>query len=231
MRIHNLFISHSWAYSDAYDNLVNLLDARPYFRYRNYSVPQESPLHTSGTDKALYAAIKKQIAPSGVILILAGVYASYSKWIDKEIQIAKTEFQTPKPIIAIEPWGSQRTSVAVKNAADKIVSWNTESIVSAIRELDSMSYIPFRLVENWKKGDRVTFAGSPGTIYDIAPYDSPSGGKIASIGVIYDNEPGVIRLVESHFHLLKKSECEQPSSPSVGEAISPVAIRMQAFSA
>ncbi len=137
MRTHNLFISHSWAYSDTYNRLVNLLDARPYFRYRNYSVPKDNPLHTSGTDKALYNAIKNQIAPSRVILILAGVYASssYSKWIDKEIQIAKTEFQTPKPIIAIEPWGSQRTSVAVKNAADAIVGWNTESIVSAIRNL------------------------------------------------------------------------------------------------
>lgn len=135
MRTHNLFISHSWAYRDAYDNLVNLLDARSYFRYRNYSVPQDSPLHTSGNDKALYNAIKNQITPSGVILILAGVYGTYSEWIGKEIQIAKTEFQTPKPIIAIEPWGSQRTSVVVKNAADKIVGWNTESIVSAIREL------------------------------------------------------------------------------------------------
>ena len=135
MRTHNLFISHSWTYSDTYNRLVNLLDARPYFRYRNYSVPKDSPLHTSGTDKALYIAIKNQITPSGVILIFAGVYASYSKWIDKEIQIATTEFQTPKPIIAIEPWGSQRTSLAVKNAADKIVGWNTESIVSAIRNL------------------------------------------------------------------------------------------------
>ena len=135
MRTHNLFISHSWTYSNTYDRLVNLLDARSYFRYRNYSVPQDSQLHTSGTDKALYDAIKNQIAPSGVILILAGVYGTYSEWIGKEIQIAKTEFQTPKPIIAIEPWGSQRTSVVVKNAADKIVGWNTESIVSAIREL------------------------------------------------------------------------------------------------
>ena len=68
-----------------------------------------------------------------VNLILAGVYGSYSKWINKEIKIAQTKFKTAKPIIAIEPWGSQKTSVKVKNAADKIVGWNTESIVSAIR--------------------------------------------------------------------------------------------------
>ena len=48
MKTFNLFISHSWAYSDAYEKLVNLLDARAYFSYRNYSVPQDDPLHTNG---------------------------------------------------------------------------------------------------------------------------------------------------------------------------------------
>jgi hypothetical protein len=75
------------------------------------------------------------MAPCSVILILAGVYASYSKWIDKEIQIAQNEFSSVKPIIAIRPRGSQRISTKVTDAADKIVGWNTESIVSAIREL------------------------------------------------------------------------------------------------
>lgn len=135
MRTYNLFISHSWTYNDEYERLVNLLLARPYFRHRDYSVPKYDPLHTTGTDKDLYNAIKNQVARSSVVLILAGVYASYSKWIDKEIQIAQTEFWTPKSILAIEPWGSQRTSAKVKDAADKIVRWNTESIVSAIREL------------------------------------------------------------------------------------------------
>ena len=135
MKTYNLFISHSWTYSDAYKNLVKLLNARSYFRYNNYSVPKDAPLHTSGTNKALYDAIKRKMAPCSVVLILAGIYASYSSWIDKEIQIAQTEFWNSKPIVAIEPWGSQKTSVKVKNAADKIVGWNTESIVSAIREL------------------------------------------------------------------------------------------------
>lgn len=135
MKTYNLFISHSWTYGSQYENLINLLDKRRYFFYRDYSVPKNDPLHTRGTDRALYNAIKNQIKLSSVVLILVGVYGSYSKWIDKEIQIAQTEFSSIKPIIAIKPWGSQRTSTKVKNAADKIVGWNTESIVSAIREL------------------------------------------------------------------------------------------------
>lgn len=36
-------------------------------------------------------------------------------------------------MIAIEPWASERTSGTVKNAANEVVSWNSESIVNAIR--------------------------------------------------------------------------------------------------
>lgn len=135
MRTYNLFISHSWSYSNNYQSLVDLLDARPYFSFSDYSVPKNDPIHTNGTDQQLYNAIKNKISPSSVVLILAGVYANYSKWIDKEIYIAQNEFAIPKPIIAIEYWGSQRTSAKVKEVADKTVKWNTESIVSAIREV------------------------------------------------------------------------------------------------
>ena len=88
-----------------------------------------------GTDKQLSNAIHNKMNPCGIVIVLAGVYASYSKWIDKEIKIAKSSFSKPKPIIAIEPWGSSKTSQVVKGAADQIVGWNTNSIVSAIREL------------------------------------------------------------------------------------------------
>src|SRR5580692_2681113 len=104
---HNLFISHSWAYGDSYDGLIRLLDNRSHFFYQNYSIPQYDPIHTNGTHKQLYDGIYNKISPCGVVIILAGVYSSYSKWIDKEIRIAKMEFSNPKPVIAIEPWGSE----------------------------------------------------------------------------------------------------------------------------
>nr|CDQ37737.1 hypothetical protein BN993_07299 [Virgibacillus halodenitrificans] len=134
-KTYNLFISHSWAYSDAYDKLTSLLDNHQNFSYKNFSVPQNNPIHTSGTDKELAEAIKNKISHSHAVIILAGVYSSYSKWIQKEIIIANQEFSTPKSIIAIEPWGSERTSRIVKDNADIIVKWNTISIVNAINEV------------------------------------------------------------------------------------------------
>ena len=135
MKTYNLFISHSWNYTDAYDRLTNLLSERSYFAFRDYSVPRGDSIHGAGTDAQLRQAIRNQMTPCHAILILAGVYATYSKWINIEIDLALAGFTYSKPIVAIRPWGSERISEPVQQAADRIVGWNTESVVGAIREL------------------------------------------------------------------------------------------------
>ncbi len=99
-KTYNLFISHSWAYSDAYEKLVGLLDNADDFAYKNYSVPKNDPIHNAKNDKELKAAIKNQMQSASVVLILAGVYSSYSKWIDIEIELAQSGFTNAKKIIA-----------------------------------------------------------------------------------------------------------------------------------
>jgi hypothetical protein len=131
--MYNLFISHSWSYSDNYEGLIKLLDSAPYFSYKDYSVPRYNPIHSASNQQQLREAIKAQMAPASCILVLAGVYSTDSKWINIEIDLAKNGFYTPKKIIAIEPWASEKTSTTVKNAADVIVKWQTSSIISAIR--------------------------------------------------------------------------------------------------
>ena len=127
---YNLFISHSWTYSDAYEKLVNLLNADPYFTYKNYSVPKNDPIHNAVYDYQLKAAIRNKMQHASCVLILAGVYSTYSKWINIEIQLAQ---EMGKKIIAIEPWGAEKTSVKVKSNATSIVKWQTASIIKAIR--------------------------------------------------------------------------------------------------
>ena len=132
-KTYNIFISHSWSYSDAYEKLRALLEKRPYFSFRDYSVPKDDPIHDAPNSQALYDAIKRQMTPCHVVLVMAGVYATYSTWIRKEIKIAKTEFQNPKPVIAVKPWAQTSISQFVRDHADEIVAWNTDSIVDAIR--------------------------------------------------------------------------------------------------
>lgn len=132
MKTYHLFISHSWNYSNAYERLIRLLQERGYFSFKDYSVPRDDPIHNASTDAQLRAAIWRHMAPCSVILILAGVYATYSKWINIEMELAT---RAPKPIVAIRPWGSERISVPVQQAANRIVGWNTDSVVNAIKEL------------------------------------------------------------------------------------------------
>lgn len=70
------------------------------------------------------------IARSDAILAIAGVYATHSDWMNWELSTATI---LKKPIIGVRPRGQERISRVVSDYALEIVSWNTESIVSAIR--------------------------------------------------------------------------------------------------
>lgn len=135
MALYNLFISHSWAYGDAYDRMCEMLNdnvTEEGFNYKNYSVPKDNPIHDAENDEQLKEAIRAQIKPASVVVIMAGVYSTYSRWINIEIEIAQ---EMGKKILAVEPWASKKTSQTVKNAADKIVKWNSLSIVDGIESL------------------------------------------------------------------------------------------------
>ena len=130
---YHLFISHSWKYPNAYDGLVSLLDKDYWFSYKNYSVPRDEPLtiyNKMHYESELRNKIRNQMRTCHVVLILAGVYASYSDSINMEIEIAN---ELGKPIIAIQPRGAEKTSQIVKSNSDVIVGWNSSSIIDAIK--------------------------------------------------------------------------------------------------
>ena len=127
--MYRIFISHSWAYSEAYDKVEEFL-RNEGVSFCNHSVPKDDPVHTNGTDKELYDKIEAKVRGCSCVIILAGVYATYSKWINKEIEIAK---KYNKPIIAVEPFASEKTSKVVRDAATVIVGWRASSIANAVR--------------------------------------------------------------------------------------------------
>ena len=121
-----IFISHSWKYDD-YQKLVDLLEGRSYFDFEESSVPGTEPL--PGTRSEVWEAIENKIKWSQVVLLTAGVYATYSGSIKREIDIARSY---NKPIIAVVPLGSERTS-SLCGVATEVVGWRKDSIVDAIR--------------------------------------------------------------------------------------------------
>ena len=128
---YSLFVSHAWSYGDHYDTIVSFLDKAPNFIYSNFSVP-EADAFERARKSVLEEKLRNQIRPVQIVLILGGMYVAHSDWIQFEIDYAKS---LNKPILGIQPWGSVRMPVAVQNAADEMVGWNTATIVSAIRRL------------------------------------------------------------------------------------------------
>lgn len=128
---YRIFVSHAWDYSDEYEAFIDLLEDKNYFDFENYSAPEDDPVD-GASDWKIRLELKKQIEPVSVVIVLAGMYVNEGKWIEEEIEIAQDK---DKPILGVEPWGSERTPSTVEENADKMVGWNTDPVVEAIRDL------------------------------------------------------------------------------------------------
>lgn len=127
LRTYAVFICHDWEYSDEYYRIYDLLDCAPNFRWHNLSVPEHEPLDTNDM---LEKNLRDQIRPADVLLVLAGMYTARSQWMDWEMAFAR---RVGKSIIGVRPWGNVQLPVVVQNNADKIVGWNSDSIVNAMQ--------------------------------------------------------------------------------------------------
>lgn len=133
-----VFISHSWSYSGHYDTLSRWVFDKNWsvgqisLKFQDLSVPRDDPIHNTNNDTQLKQALFYRISQSDVIVIPTGMYANYSKWIQKEIDGSK---EYGKPILAVDPWGAQRTSSIVASAAAKLVGWNAKSVIGGIWDL------------------------------------------------------------------------------------------------
>ncbi|QKJ22615.1 TIR domain-containing protein [Poseidonibacter lekithochrous] len=125
-----IFISHAWGYNAHYDRLVNWFNEEPNFSWSNYSVPSSKALPDK-TSAGLSRGMTRQINPTNVVVILGGMYATHSAWIDYEIREAQ---RLGKTIIGVKPWGQERVPKSVRDASIcEPVGWNRSSIINAIR--------------------------------------------------------------------------------------------------
>lgn len=133
-----IFISHSWSYSGHYDSLANWIFQENWnvsgvpLIFENFSVPKSDPIHFANSEAQLRGAIYTKITLSDVVVIPTGMYANYSTWIQKEIEGAVS---FAKPILAVNPWGQEKKSAVVAQAAKKLVGWNKQSVIDGIWNL------------------------------------------------------------------------------------------------
>ena len=135
MSTYNIFISHAWKYSDDYNKIVTWLNEAQQeglLTWKNYSVPEHDPLidpNTTVGKNTLKNMLKEQIRPASKVLVLSGMYADYSDWIDFEIG---TALDYSKYIIGVKPRGQERIPTKISSNANKMVGWNKSSVVNAI---------------------------------------------------------------------------------------------------
>ncbi len=128
-KIYKVFISHSWSHVDDLNDLRNLLKLRGYFNVEFTEVPPTDSINSLNSNY-IKQRLSEKIASSDVVLGIAGLYASFSDWMNWELDKAK---EKNIPIIGVIPRGHERVSSVVSSRADEVVRWNTESIVAAIR--------------------------------------------------------------------------------------------------
>lgn len=127
-----IFISHAWRYSEHYNKIVQWFNEAPNFSWSNCSVPSDDALPDK-TSKGLSAGMTRQINPSQVVVILGGMYAAHSKWIEYEIDEAN---RLEKPIVGVKPWGQEKVPKIVQDASwCDLAGWSSASVVSAVRQL------------------------------------------------------------------------------------------------
>lgn len=137
MKTYNIFISHAWKYSEHYNKVVEWLNEAKdegKFNWKNYSVPEHDPLIDPDTQvgkKKLKEMLEGQIKPASIVIILSGMYAAHSEWIDYEIN---TAVANSKYIIGVKPWGQERIPKKVSDNANIMVGWNKKSVIDAVAE-------------------------------------------------------------------------------------------------
>lgn len=127
---HRVFISHSWDHSTDLQGLRRLLNERGYFNVEFKEVSRFEPINSINASY-VKARLKEKILSSDIVIGLAGMYASHSNWMEWELD---TAVSNGVPIIGVIPRGQVRSSTTVTSRSRVDVRWNTESIVSAIRD-------------------------------------------------------------------------------------------------
>lgn len=127
---YKIFISHSWQYTDTLEALRNLLNERGYFSATYEESTKDNPIN-SENESYVKIRLAKKIGDSDIILALAGIYASHSSWMEWELDKA---LELGTPIVGVIPRGQERISSIVSSRSVVDVRWNTESIITAIRD-------------------------------------------------------------------------------------------------
>ncbi len=125
-----LYATHAWTEDDDYQRLFEFLESARGFTYRNLSRPEACP--RTGRE-AEQSALRSQIDPAEIVLVLAGQYAASPFLIDYQANCARG---LRKPVLLLSIFGGAAPPApSLAAAANEVVDWNERALVDAIRRL------------------------------------------------------------------------------------------------
>ena len=125
MATYPIFLSYSWAEQDGTERITSLMEnyrlRTEDFAYEYYSVSKDDPVQFLPSNKALASAIETQMKQCSCLIILAGVYEEFTRWINLELDAAK---KLKIPVILVEAVSPKHTNFKEKRAACATVKWD-----------------------------------------------------------------------------------------------------------
>ena len=138
VRVHNIYVSHSWSVADTYDKLVRVLQSDPAFAFRLFGLAKADPIHATGVCYELRAAMRHPMSQCHLLVVQTGVYGQFGKWINEELELAGATFEFKRRVLAIDTFGPDSKPTPVQQRADRVVGWTKTGILTSLRELAAM---------------------------------------------------------------------------------------------
>ena len=139
MATYPIFLSYSWAEQDGTERITSLMEnyrlRTEDFAYEYYSVSKDDPVQFLPSNKALASAIETQMKQCSCLIILAGVYEEFTRWINLELDAAK---KLKIPVILVEAVSPKHTNFKEKRAACATVKWDVQELGDAIVKHEKM---------------------------------------------------------------------------------------------
>ena len=133
MATYSIFLSHSWVEQDGVERITSLLESYRIktgdFSYEYYSVSKDDPSQFLPSNKALQQSIEEKMKHCGCLVILAGVFAEFKRFINLELDAAKA---MNIPVIVVEAADPKYTSHQEKRAAVAKIGWSDTELGDAI---------------------------------------------------------------------------------------------------
>lgn len=133
-RLPHIYVSHTWSLGDDYDKLREVL-AEADVPVRLNGLPVDHPVHGTPSDAELRAEMRKHMVHAQVLIVQAGSYVHFARWVEEEVNLAHYGYQVRRPVLAIVPFDAPPRMGTLLERADRVVMWSHASILTAVQDL------------------------------------------------------------------------------------------------